>query len=81
MKVWITKYALTKGIIELDDAEICSNVNPTMIRVKRNGYLNYFHKDQWHDSFAAAQIDANKRVSKKLTSINKQLRKFSNLNF
>jgi hypothetical protein len=26
MKVYITKYALSTGIIETDDAEICSNI-------------------------------------------------------
>lgn len=34
MKVYITKYALSTGIIETDDAEICSNISEDMISSK-----------------------------------------------
>lgn len=81
MKVWITKYALTKGIFTLDGAELIKDSTINGINVEWNGYSQCFFHNDWHDSFAKAQIDANKRVSKKIDSINKQLRKFSNLRF
>lgn len=37
MKVYITKYALTKGIIETEDVEICYNISENRIRSKKYG--------------------------------------------
>lgn len=45
MKVYITKYALSTGIIETDDAEICSNISGDMISSKKYGY---YRGNDWH---------------------------------
>jgi hypothetical protein len=47
MKVWITKYALTKGIIEVDDPKNCNN---DLIKCLVLGSLIYFIGEgkEWH---------------------------------
>lgn len=40
MKVWITKYALTQGIIE-DEAESCGENFPHMIKIKTSGFSHF----------------------------------------
>lgn len=78
--VWVTKYALTSGIFECD-AEICSDVSTDMIRIKRNHFDEYFHKNEWYTSKLDAIVRAEEMKEKKINSLNKQLNKISNINF
>lgn len=53
MKVWITKYALTSGIVETE-AEVCTD---NMISVKDAGHCTvYFHGNEWHKSRESADV-------------------------
>lgn len=76
-KVYVTKYTLTKGILEYD-ARI---VNENMVEVKTGMYSNYFHGNDYFFSLEEARVNANNRVFEKLKSLNKQIIKISKLNF
>ena len=83
MKFYITKYALTKGIIEID-AENMRN-----IQVKE-GRLYFFNREniyyayslgEWYMDKAYAVIDAESRKRKKITSLQKQIARLEQLTF
>jgi hypothetical protein len=76
MKVWITKYALTRGIIARD-AELCSE---RMIVI--NGrYPQYYHLPYWHRSHDEAVTHANKLLRLKLSSLRKHIAKLEKMTF
>ena len=84
MKVWITKYALTEGIIEKDDAEICANINPQMISVSWTNGLNgrnNFYKGQWFENKEDAILEALRLKRDRIQSLEKQIKKLKNLEF
>ncbi len=75
MKVWITKYALTKGIKISDDARVCGETSDNMIEVKENGYGGYYHKPYWHTSEEDAKEQVKVMIKAKLKSLKKQMAK------
>ena len=78
MKVYITKYALTAGIIEAD-AEILKG---DMILI--NGDWNRcFHGEgkDWHRTFEEAYKKAEQMRIKKIASLKKQLSKYEKMRF
>lgn len=81
MKVYITRWALTKGIME-EEAEI-SPVAPTMVTVNgaHSGYSYYAHKPYWHLTRAEAVAHANQMLKVKLESLKRSLRKFEAMEF
>lgn len=76
MKVWITKYALTTGIIETD-AEVCSE---DMIQIYKP-FKSYFHKNEWFIKKEDAIKRANSMKDKKIQALNKQIIKLNSLTF
>lgn len=80
MKVWITKYALTSGIIETE-AEECGD---DMVRVHNNTFCDsYYHKEgrEWHRTKESAVAKAEEMRKKKIASLQKQIKKLENTNF
>jgi hypothetical protein len=75
VKVWITKYALTSGVIETD-ARVCEETNGIMIEAKPYGY---FHKPDWHDNKVSAEDRVCDMINKQLASLEKQLDKLRKL--
>ena len=81
--VFVTKYALTAGIRQVK-AEICSD---TMIRVapgdwsESTTYPIYFHGKDWHVTLREAQIDAEKRLARRIASLEKQLKGLRKMSF
>ena len=69
MKVWITKYALTQGLFEMD-AEI---VDSKYASGKSNGY-SIFTTD-WTRTRTEAEVIANNMKQAKIASLKKQLAK------
>ena len=75
---YVTKYALTKGIIEVS-GEVN---NQKYLRAKwhyewpygLNG-VAYFHPRDWHESLDDAQERADEMLEKKLASLDRQIRK------
>ena len=80
MKVWITKYALTDGIIEID-AEVCISTGATgnMINCDRG----YFHGEgkEWHKTKESAIEKAEEMRQKKIESLKKQIKKLEEMRF
>jgi hypothetical protein len=81
MRAWITKYALTTGIYEIE-GEICGD-NAKMLadRSSQNCYRQYFHKPHWHETEDAAKIQAEDMRKKKIASLKKSIAKFEKLTF
>ena len=69
MKIWCTKWALTKGILEMD-AEDCGN---GMVRIKvQSGGSIYFHSKEWHITEQDAIEHALVMVDKKFEALKRQ---------
>lgn len=82
MKVWITQYALTDGIQEME-AEVCEAISKDMIAVRKEGSINamHFHKPYWHESKEEAIVKANEIKEKKIKSLRKSIEKLEKLEF
>lgn len=82
MKVWVTKYALTIGIMELD-AEATSQSGRLAVRRSRNSYPQYYYGEgkEWHRSKDAAIARANTMRAAKIKSVKKQLERLEALEF
>jgi len=80
MKVWVTKYALTEGIREVDEAER-TVVDPDMITVWFS--REFFHGEgrDWHLTKESAVLRANAMVAAKLESLRKSIKKLEAIRF
>lgn len=82
MKFFITKYAMTKGIIEADGERCTSSGSPDMIAVgPKNILRQYYHREDWHRTRESAVKRANEMRSAKLKSIDKQRKRIAALTF
>jgi hypothetical protein len=79
MKVWITKYALTKGILEKDADS--SSVSKEMIKVRDDKYTEYYHGQDWHLNKENAIIRAEKMRKGKLDSLKREIERIQNVKF
>jgi hypothetical protein len=77
MKVYITQYALTKGILEREVEP--SNTNPTLVRLPHS--VITYHKPHWHEGLAIAQMQAEIMRKRKILSLEKELNRLKNLSF
>ena len=75
MKYFITKYALSVGIEEIE----CQDT--TDPRVKRGDKWNYFHNGDWHDTREVAIKRAEEMRCKKIASLKKSIAKLEKLKF
>lgn len=85
IKVYITKYALTEGIIERE-AEVCTAVNPDMIQVElpvTSGFAHtqHFHKGDWFSTREEAVSKALDMRARKIKSLHKQISKLEGMRF
>jgi len=79
MKAFITKYALTKGIIEVE-ATACKS--PTMIKYQLPGYTEiYAHTNEWFGTMGAALAHADVMRLKAIDSLKKKLAKLEKMTF
>lgn len=84
-KIFVTKYALTKGILEYDaeinEGEIIRG-KTTRAYVSIPGcVLQGFYGSDFHLTRAEAVEQANKMVEDKIKSLNKKIAKLNNLKF
>lgn len=77
IKIYITKYALTQGILE-KDAKI---VEPGMVVVNDGVASSYYHGDDWHETLDDAKERAEQMRRKKVESLKKQLARVEALTF
>ncbi len=83
MKAFITKYALTQGILERDghvssDDVLCISGNYS------NGsftFTTYYHKGEWFKTKEEAIVKAEEMRQKKIKSLEKQLAKLKEMQF
>lgn len=75
MKVYITKYALTKGILEAE-AEFCTGTG--MINVGRHGYYHGEGKE-WHRTREVAVKRAEIMRTNKIESLQKSIAKLEKM--
>ena len=81
MKVYITQYALTQGILE-QDAELCTQTNDTMIRVKiPNSFDVFYHKPFWYEDKQEAINHAEALRNKRIQSLKKSITKIEKIKF
>lgn len=76
MKVWVTKYALTKGIL-CQEVEDCGE---GMVKTT-DSWAAYYHKNEWHKTREAAVVQAEDMRKRKLASLEKQIAKLEKLRF
>lgn len=81
MKVWISKYALTNGVLEIE-ARVCDNVSPDMIEDINEKY-HYYHYEgrDWHRTRESALTKAEQMRKKKIASLETQIEKLRKLRF
>ena len=79
VKVWITKFALTQGILERD-VEVTSE-HPRMAVYHRGYDMDCFHKPFWHETLSEAVDHAEKLRENKIKSLQKQIQKLKDLKF
>lgn len=82
MKVWISKYAFSEGVfqVEVDDSDSDSMV---VARSDTGFYNRYFHGEgkDWHRTHEGALQKAEKMRKAKLASLAKQIEKLKKLRF
>ena len=82
--VYITKYALTKGIIKKKARYALSDCDGSMIEIVDGAFRHeYYHNEggEWHKTYEGACVRANEMKRKKIISLNKSLKKFEAMVF
>jgi hypothetical protein len=79
MKVYITTYALSKGIYAVE-VDICDTYPKLAFRTNDSWETSY-HKPHWHETIEEAQAQAETMRVNKITSLKKQLVKLESLRF
>ena len=81
MKVWISKYALSGGIFEMEVAEPYDS-GSNLVQ-NRDNRLQMFHEQgkEWHCTQEGAFIRAEQMRLEKLRSLEKQITKLMSLKF
>lgn len=80
MKVWITKYALTKGIIEAD-GELTSFDSVSILNRGLSLPTHWFYKGDWHFDKQSAIKKAEEMRQNKIESMKKQIQKLERMRF
>jgi len=76
MKVFITKYALTKGIVEAEGV-----ADSPFMRTQIDGHTQYWPASRWHEDRSDAVAAANAMKHAKIASLEKQLARLRKLEF
>lgn len=77
MKVWITKYALTQGIMESEGEPVADSTSRMLVCLGNR----YFHNMEWHASKESAIDQAEEMRKRKLVSHLKSIKKLEKLRF
>lgn len=74
-EVWITKYALTKGVYKALNAEHCRAISERMISLEGN----CFHTPDWHTTEDAARARVLEMVDAELSALARKRAKMEKL--
>jgi hypothetical protein len=82
MQAFITKYALTEGIMEVQDAQQYQG-STDMISVPSMGFTAYFHGslNEWQTTKALAIAQAELMRQRKIVSLKKKIQTLKSLTF
>lgn len=78
--IYVTKYALTTGIMEVKAIK-CTNPHVSDMYKKADSFSQYYHKGDYELTKEAAVVKAEEMRIKKLKSLDKQMKKISALRF
>jgi hypothetical protein len=79
--IYITKYALTKGIIQVKENK-CELDREQVLKIKDSqGFYHYYPRSQWRNSPEAAATVARKMRDDKIKSLKKQIAKLEAMEF
>lgn len=83
MVFYITKHALTQGIIEIDSSAVAQTKveHGRLITIDRTLRITSYPAGEWHSDKESAVTDAERRRQKKIASLKAQLAKLENLSF
>lgn len=83
VKLWISKYALTHGLIEVEKTSIEPNDVELCVRIvdKMDGAYDVYHKNEWHRTKAEAVVRAEQMREKAIASHRKAIDKLEKLRF
>ncbi len=82
MKVYITKYALTNGILEVEAELTEFGDGASVIRVKGSKFhFALFHKPFWFESKEEAIVAAEKQKERKINSFKKRISELEEMTF
>ena len=86
MKVWITRYALTSGIEEIDSEKVLRlSIDEdgflTIVRNKSNYYMEGFGKQDYKLDKQSAVAKAKEMRQKKIASLKNQIEKLEKMRF
>lgn len=80
MKVYITKYALTQGIIEAEAEAVGPTTSHNMISTKdKNGRLRHWHGDDWWFELKEALNHVERMRVRRIHSLKRQIEKLERL--
>jgi hypothetical protein len=80
MTIFVTKWALTLGIVRYENANV-SDESPGDVWLDGKYGMIHFHGNEWHTDYQSAKDDAEKRLARKMFSIEKQLQKLRSMTF
>jgi hypothetical protein len=75
-KVWITKYALTSGVIVAVNVSHCLSISPDgKMIAETSGWRLCYHRPDWHRTEADAIEQVELMMRSKISSLTKSLAK------
>ena len=80
MKAFITKYALTSGILEVE-GENKPDTPKMFVSRPVGSFAQFYHKPFWHETLEEAQAHAETLRLAKIGSLEKQMKKLRSLSF
>jgi hypothetical protein len=81
MKAWITKYALTSGIQEVD-GEVDTSISATMFSwTPASGWMKHAHGKDWHKTREAAIARAEEMRLTKIAGLKRSIAELEKLKF
>lgn len=87
MKIWITKYALTQGIEEIDLNQVkeFEMTDTGYLCFRRNGKYSFateiYSQKEWYRTKKSAIKEAKEMRQKKIESLKKQIKKLGKMRF
>lgn len=79
MKYWISKYALSIGIFEVDG--VVGNLGNALQTYNERGWIVFYPKKDYHETEAAARSAAEEMRTKKIASLRNQIERLERMEF